>query len=74
MQDICREAKLSAGAVYRYFSSKDELIDLNGSAWRFRSGNRLRLELAQDDAPYVKASTQPSSLTLTGTTLQLPVR
>jgi len=27
MQDICREAGLSAGAVYRYFSSKDELIE-----------------------------------------------
>ena len=26
MQDICREARLSPGAVYRYFSSKDELI------------------------------------------------
>lgn len=26
MQDILREAGLSAGAVYRYFSSKDELI------------------------------------------------
>jgi AcrR family transcriptional regulator len=27
MQDICREARLSPGAVYRYFSSKDELIE-----------------------------------------------
>ncbi|MGR8011875.1 TetR/AcrR family transcriptional regulator [Streptomyces hypolithicus] len=26
MQDVLREAELSAGAVYRYFSSKDELI------------------------------------------------
>jgi len=26
MQDVCREARLSAGAVYRYFSSKNELI------------------------------------------------
>ena len=27
MQDICREAGLSPGALYRYFSSKDELIE-----------------------------------------------
>ncbi len=27
MQDICREAGLSAGAVYRYFRSKDEIIE-----------------------------------------------
>src|SRR5688500_8917991 len=26
MHDICREAGLSPGAVYRYFASKDELI------------------------------------------------
>ena len=27
MQDICQEAGLSPGAVYRYFTSKDELIE-----------------------------------------------
>ena len=27
MQEICREAELSPGAVYRYFSSKDEIIE-----------------------------------------------
>ncbi len=27
MQDICREADLSPGAVYRYFSSKEEIIE-----------------------------------------------
>jgi AcrR family transcriptional regulator len=27
MQDICREARVSAGAVYLYFSSKEALID-----------------------------------------------
>ncbi len=26
MQDICREAQLSPGAVYRYFASKEEII------------------------------------------------
>src|SRR2546430_8710856 len=27
MQDVCREAHLSAGAIYRYFSSKDAIIE-----------------------------------------------
>ena len=26
MQDICREAELSPGAVYRYFDSKEAII------------------------------------------------
>ena len=26
MRDICKQAKLSAGAVYRYFASKDALL------------------------------------------------
>jgi hypothetical protein len=50
------------------------LFDLNGNAWRFHKGSKLRIELAQDDAPYVKRSTQPSSLTLAGVTLRVPVR
>jgi dienelactone hydrolase len=49
-------------------------FDLNGNAWRFRSGDRLRIELTQDDAPYVKRSSQPSTLTLAGVTLQIPIR
>jgi AcrR family transcriptional regulator len=27
MQDICREAELSPGAIYRYFASKDDLVE-----------------------------------------------
>jgi AcrR family transcriptional regulator len=27
MQDICREAQLSPGAIYRYFSSTDDLVE-----------------------------------------------
>jgi hypothetical protein len=50
------------------------VIDLLGNGWRFTKGSRLRLEIAQDDDPYVKSSTTPSSLTLHGATLDLPVR
>jgi prolyl oligopeptidase family protein/X-Pro dipeptidyl-peptidase-like protein len=49
-------------------------FDLNGNGWRFHAGRQLRIELTQDDAPYVKRSTQPSTLELTGVTLELPIR
>jgi len=37
MQDICREADLSPGAIYRYFSSKDEIIEAMEEQGRQRS-------------------------------------
>ena len=49
-------------------------FDLNGNGWRFASGHRVRIELAQDNEPYIKHSNQPSSLVLAGVTLELPVR
>jgi hypothetical protein len=49
-------------------------FDLNGNGWRFASGHRVRIELAQDNEPYIKHSNQPSALTLAGVTLQIPVR
>ncbi|MGH2846025.1 MAG: S15 peptidase family protein [Thermoleophilaceae bacterium] len=49
-------------------------LDLLGNGWRFERGHRVRVELAQDDDPYVKASTVPSTMELAGVTLELPVR
>ena len=49
-------------------------FDLHGAGWRFASGHKLRLEVTQDDEPYLKASTLPSSLTLSGATMSVPVR
>jgi acetyl esterase/lipase len=49
-------------------------IDLFGNGWRFERGHHVRVELAQDDDPYIKASTVPSSMELDGVTLELPVR
>jgi hypothetical protein len=49
-------------------------LDLQGNGWPFHRGDRLRLELTQDDEPYLKASTVPSSLTLGSASLVLPVR
>ena len=34
----------------------------------------MRIELAQDDDPYIKSSVQPGALTLTGASLSIPIR
>jgi hypothetical protein len=47
---------------------------LHGNAWRFEAGHRIRIEIAQNDAQFVKASTIPSTATLTGVRLRIPVR
>lgn len=44
MQDICEEAELSPGAVYRYFSSKEEIIE--AMCLRGQSENAQAIELA----------------------------
>jgi predicted acyl esterase len=49
-------------------------FELHGNGWRFPAGHRVRIELAQDDDPFLKASSVPSSLTLTGVDLAIPVR
>ncbi|HYU62103.1 MAG TPA: CocE/NonD family hydrolase [Solirubrobacterales bacterium] len=48
--------------------------ELHGNGWRFAAGHRIRIEIAQDDHPYVQFSTVPSSTTLDGVTLLVPVR
>jgi hypothetical protein len=55
-------------------ASGTAVFDLQGNGWRFTKGNHLRIELAQDDDPFLKPSMLPSSLTLAGVTLELPVR
>ena len=62
------------GGVRITQQSGTTVFDLNGNGWRFANGDRLRIELAQDDDPYVARSSQPSALTLTGVSLELPVR
>jgi hypothetical protein len=49
-------------------------FELFGNGWKFTKGSRIRLELMQDDAPYLKSSTPPSSLSLQRVVLNLPVR
>jgi dienelactone hydrolase len=49
-------------------------FELHGNGWRFPQGHRIRIELAQDDDPFLKSSSIASSLTLTGVNLAIPVR
>jgi hypothetical protein len=49
-------------------------FQLHGNGWRFPAGHQIRLELAQDDDPYLKRSDVPSSSTVSRFQLQLPLR
>jgi hypothetical protein len=48
--------------------------ELHANGWRFAQGHRIRIEVAQDDHPFVQQSTPPSSTTLNGVSLHIPVR
>ena len=69
-----RAVLVDRGGLRLTQTSGTAVFDLNGNAWRFAQGHRLRIELAQDDDPYVARSTLPSTLTLSGAMLQIPVR
>jgi AcrR family transcriptional regulator len=47
MQDICGEAELSPGAVYRYFRSKEEIIEAMGQHRQRENAERLALAMAK---------------------------
>jgi len=49
-------------------------FELHGNAWRFEPGHRLRLELSQDDSPFLKTSEVPSTIAVNGVKLRIPVR
>jgi dienelactone hydrolase len=48
--------------------------ELHGNGWRFAAGHQIRIEIAQDDHPYVQVSSVPSSTSLDGVSLHVPVR
>lgn len=47
---------------------------LHGNGWRFETGHRIRVEITQNDAPFLKASVIASTAELTGVRLRVPVR
>ncbi len=49
-------------------------IPFFGNHYRFRVGDSIRLDLTQNDAPYLRPSNLPSSITFGAPTLTLPTR
>jgi hypothetical protein len=47
---------------------------LNGNGWRFQRGHRIRIELTQDDFPFLQKSSPASHATILGLRVSLPVR
>lgn len=61
--------------AYRYTGSPGlASVDtpLQGNGWNFASGHMIRLEVTQDDAPYLRPDDLPSAITYTSVTLTLP--
>jgi len=60
----------------RSLASASGTVDyyLHGNGWQFPAGHKIRIEVAQDDGPYVKASDTTSTATLTRVTLRIPTR
>lgn len=63
-------SRLVAGEV----QAGKAVVTLHGNAWRFEAGHRIRIEIAQDDEPYVKSTSVPSSTNLVAALLRVPVR
>ena len=49
MQDICREAELSPGAVYRYFDSKDLIIEASTEECHQQSAAMIEAAIAKGE-------------------------
>jgi X-Pro dipeptidyl-peptidase-like protein len=47
---------------------------LHGNGWRFPPGHKIRIEVAQDDDPFLRTSNVPSSATVSAVRLRIPVR
>ncbi|MGH2768923.1 MAG: CocE/NonD family hydrolase [Actinomycetota bacterium] len=61
--------------VFRYLgvgSDLDVTVPLHGNAWRLRPNHRLRLEVTNNDFPYLRPSNVASSTVLREVTLTLP--
>lgn len=47
--------------------------ELYGNGWRFPAGHRVRIELAQDDDPFLHLTEAPSSASLSRAVLRVPI-
>jgi dienelactone hydrolase len=55
-------------------SAGQATYELYGNGWRFPAGHRIRIEFAQDDDPFVHFTELPSSASLSGAQLRIPIR
>jgi dienelactone hydrolase len=49
-------------------------FELHGNGWQFAAGHQIRIEITQDDEPFVKASSFPSSTELSRAHFDMPIR
>ncbi len=66
---------LVARGAYRYAGAPGPLsIDtsLEGNGWEFAANHRLRLEVTQNDVPYLQADNLPAAVTYSRVSLTLP--
>jgi hypothetical protein len=61
--------------TYRFDAASGTLrLPLFGNHWSLQPGHRLRLDLTQDDSPFLRPSNLPSSVTFSNPRLVLPTR
>ena len=77
MRDICRAAKLSAGAVQNYFTSKDKIIEASAQAAQ-EQNVEIIASAAEDDNPlwgvakvFFSMARDPACIRSTGLSLEL---
>jgi hypothetical protein len=68
------EALMVDRGVQRVSHASTLTYQLHGNGWLFPAGHRIRIEIAQDDSPFVRFSTPPSSTSLSAVRLRVPVR
>jgi len=69
-------ATLVTRAAYRWTGSPGDTsiqYALQGSGWPFSAGHQLRLQVTQNDAPYLRLDNYPSSISYASMKLTLPV-
>ena len=69
-----RQVLVDRGAHTLASEAETVELDLHGNGWRFPEGHRARIELAQDDDPYLRRRDDPADLTVTNVRLSMPIR
>jgi dienelactone hydrolase len=60
--------------VHRVDGGGPAFYQLHGNGWRFPAGHSVRIEIAQDDDPFLRASSIASSTTISHVHLSIPIR